>query len=139
MTWLEKEVPNLELCKQLKELGYPQGGDGFCWIGGEFALRIGDVYHRRIRGRNIIRSDVFYTIAPIKIPTLQELGKWLPLSIMVEGTKFIRVIDLHFVAYVSSDMKQYAVIVRDETESNARIKMVIWLKQHGYIDFKKEA
>jgi len=31
MTWIEKEVPSLELCKRLKELGFPQGGSGLYW------------------------------------------------------------------------------------------------------------
>jgi len=28
----EKEVPNLELCKRLEELGYPQEGGGWYWV-----------------------------------------------------------------------------------------------------------
>ena len=32
MNWLEKEVSNLELSKKLKELGFPQKGDGLFWI-----------------------------------------------------------------------------------------------------------
>ena len=29
---LTKEVPSLELCKRLKEVGYPQDGGGWYWI-----------------------------------------------------------------------------------------------------------
>ena len=31
MTWAEKEVPSLELCKRLKELGFSQKGEGWYW------------------------------------------------------------------------------------------------------------
>ncbi|MCD6384449.1 hypothetical protein J7M23_01605 [Candidatus Sumerlaeota bacterium] len=34
----EKEVPSLELCKQLKEFGFPQEGGGWYWKEGKYEL-----------------------------------------------------------------------------------------------------
>ena len=159
MNWLEREVPSLELCKELREVGYPQDTDGYLWTNakkvwlcGEDSWQITEEFYLanekpyyplggipQTDWAKKQRDDWYSKLQMYKAPTCRELGELLPFSIMSEGAKFVRVLDLCFAAYVSSDMKQYVVIVRDNTEPNIRAKMVIWLKQHDYIDFKDGA
>jgi len=68
---LRKEVPSLELCKRLKELGYPQERAGWHWVltkendKEQWALKYYCTY-----------EDIPYWAIHIKAPTYRELGKW---------------------------------------------------------------
>ena len=107
MTWLEKEVPSLELCKKLKKLGYPQENGGYWWYEetetGEFFV---DTSGFPVRSQRIV----------CVAPTIRELVKWVDKSSLAD----------EFVYYPS------------QINPNEFARDVIWLEQHGYIDFKKE-
>ena len=70
MTWVEKEVPSLELCRRLKELGYPQGGGGWYWdetVDYSWKLYLYGNTPAHIKSQSVVKA-----------PTCRELGEWLP-------------------------------------------------------------
>jgi len=74
----EKEVPSLELCKRLKELGYPQEGGGWYWVKTAFgwilAIILDGIW---LSTRNYIKVNDETIKDFIKAPTCRELGEWL--------------------------------------------------------------
>ena len=135
---IRKEVPSLELCKRLKELGYPQDWDGWRWekLRGKSEYEIGYV------------ENPLYKLNPfvddfIKAPTVRELGEWLPDKIPLneygrkgvirfykEKGKYIYTI---YDLVKDDDIEFFS----DEYEVNARTKLLIWLKENEYIEFRK--
>ena len=133
MNWVEKEVPNLELCKRLKRLGYPQEGGGW--------------YYFRFSKKEDFELSFFHKETPLsfygasykhmefyKAPTCRELGEWLP--------------DEFFSArlgeeYVCANMeinpteKDKYPTMNADTEPNVRAKMLIWLVENGYVKFEE--
>lgn len=75
-----KQVPNLELCKKLKELGFPQDGGGWYWDLNNTPPSL--VLYRDTKFERIALLD--YESRLIKAPTVQELEEWLPYSIVFE-------------------------------------------------------
>lgn len=149
----KKEVPNLELCKQLKELGFPQEGMGWYW--GSFE-EPNDKYYlcfRYAENRLVLYGglagtnencvwDVFNDLpVMIKAPTLRELGEWLPVEIYnLYHIKFSQLWDLPGFVYWYEDNDEHALgnfYARASTEANARAEMLIWLAKNNYIKFNK--
>ena len=124
-----KEVPSLELCKELKKLGFPQNRAGWFWVKWEpeepYILAItfdGRNYHNQ-SGRTSTKPPF-----RIKAPTLHEVGEWLPEEFeefKLDGKFWVK------------DRGDYNHLVSDENEINARTKMLIWLAKEGYICFIK--
>ena len=130
MTWIEKEVPNVELCKKLKKLGYPQENGGYWWYEeietGEFFV---DTSGFPVRSQRIV----------CVAPTIRELFTMLPIFIKIEGFRASLVLDKDEVLYSYPPHNTSGGRLHFDGSLPDRLaKMVIWLKQHGYIDFKKE-
>jgi len=72
----EKEVPSLELCKKLKELGFPQGDGGFYWV--HYLSNQWSLGYYEFIEIDYCQWEV------IKAPTASELLKWLPEEITID-------------------------------------------------------
>jgi len=128
----ELEVPSKELCKKLKELGFPQEGGGWYWYSNI----------KNATWRLIFEPEPFSYEEDIeeciKAPTCRELGEWLiKKSILLElGNLFIdydEAVNKWTVCYG----KVGKTWVWDDTEPNARAKMIIFLAENGYLKFQK--
>jgi len=130
---IKKEVPSLELCKKLKELGFPQGGGGWYWIQDDektewvlkFFKEIDSCPHIMLSNDpdgykgdcefngecTIWVSNTFWScefLHLIKAPTCRELIKWI--------------------------YREYRGILVEELA-----KDLVRLKKDGCVDFNKEA
>lgn len=144
---ITKEVPDLELCKKLKECGYPQEGGGWYWVKWNESepYVLGITFDRR----NFYKQDGWVTTFPqnskflVKAPTIRELGEWLPGHIKRLGDLIVekRYDGSWIVKYEEYDdmyeEKYNSMEEIDETEANARAKMLIWLVENGYLNFKE--
>lgn len=138
-----KEVPSLELCKKLRGLGYPQDGGGWYWI-----RRVGHCYWELAlmdsdkKGENLRTwhksgkyewMPIGYTEERIKAPTCRELGEWFPQKWNIVSIQYSN----GYWGISSHEVKRWRIWEAD-TEPNARAKMLIWLREKGYVDFDKE-
>ncbi len=166
MNWLEREVPSLELCKKLKEVGYPQDTDGYLWVNAKKVWVCGEECWAITEEFYLANEKPYYPLGGIpqtdwakkqrddwysrlqwyKAPTCREVGEWLPVSILINGEDAFLDLDhpspeIWIISYMTYDkgFERSIVAFDDKSEISARVKMFIWLKQHGYIDFKKEA
>ena len=125
------EVPSLELCQRLKELGYPQEDGGWYWT--RFPLdrpwqQEWELNLFYIEKRGAIPFKYY-----IKAPTCRELGEWLGghYTTIKQGDSWCGVaIENLRLAFLTN--------FKTGTEPNARAKMVIWLRENGYIKFEEE-
>ena len=137
-----KEVPCLELCKRLKDLGYPQGdfnSGGWYWVlerNGEWEIKY---YPPKWN------SAEFNVVEKIKAPTVRELGEWLPDVIFVGD-------GLNREAYLIRIAKDkwrwwyvnryggwlHSTMFEADTEADLRAKVLIWLVENGYVKLKKK-
>jgi len=141
----EKEVPSLELCKKLKELGYPQTGGGLYW----------DTWGDSLDRPQVVLIDDWdncWSIMRrpkekyyIKAPTLGEMGEVLPAKINALGDGsdwFLRIEkreDCWYVTYGLSKLT-YCVCFEKGEQPDAYARMLIWLAENGYLSFgRKEA
>jgi len=137
------ELPSLELCKKLKELGYPQKGGGWYWASRYIC---GDeTPHDCMLGECrkepkliwVLEFQERYNTENIKAPTVPEMWKWLPRCIRKnKETYFLQVSD-RAISYYDSEYKDVLNFVYDNNLADRIAKMLIWLRQTGYIDFKK--
>jgi len=131
-----KEVPSLELCKRLKELGFPQDGGGWYWV------------KIKKRWRLCLDNDRFNDCwekveKVIKAPTVAEMGEWLPPALnLKEGDAYLYIDrpeeNLWILSYSLRDSFICPIAVDGETEANARAKLLIWLVENGYMSFKED-
>jgi len=70
MIWAEKEVPSLELCKRLKELGFPQSSGGWYWRVDEYKKWLS--FYTDSEYKHRIPNEIF-----IKAPTCREMIEWI--------------------------------------------------------------
>jgi len=126
----EKEVPSLELCRKLKELGYPQDKTGYWW--GYRAHLKDDEQYVLLFGNKILVGELDWW----KAPTCRELGEWLPWYL--PELKFLNVErnEDGFHYYYDEETFNGCYIIAD-TEPNARAEMLIWLVENGYLCFKE--
>ena len=122
-----KEVPSLELCKKLKELGYPQDGGGWYWDTKDRILVF--------TWEEEVIDDL------VKAPTVAEMGEWLPPVInLKEGDIYLEIYklpkNLWILSYCFEDSFICPIAVDGETEANARAKMLICLVENGYVSFE---
>jgi len=118
----KKEVPSLELCKKLKELGYPQGGGGWYWV----LERIHTYYDEwRVKYYPSECEVEFNVLERIKAPTVRELGEHLPkfAASLKEESWWECYTDF----WKRKEGKHYIEV--DELEANARAKMLIYLME----------
>ena len=124
-----KEVPSLELCKRLKELGYLQNGGGWYW----------DTKDRIL----IFTWEEEVIDDLVKAPTVAEMGEWLPPALnLKEGDAYLNIDrpeeNLWILSYSLRDSFICPIAVDGETEANARAKMLIWLIENGHVSFEKD-
>ena len=123
----ELEVPSLELCKKLKELGYPQNTGGWYWVD------LGNGWKPRIEWLGIVDEEISLDDFYIKAPTVRELGEFFP----SEVTCF-RDFKRGFLCEYENRQENIAQSFWEDTEANARAKMLIWLIENGYVRFENE-
>ena len=119
---LQKQVCSLELSKQLKNLGFKQESY-FYWNHQDYS---GDVFynitHIPGKGINAYQECSAYTVA--------ELGEMLPYKY-----NNFRDVDekYHCVAKFDDLSKDKNLYISSKTESDARAKMLIYLKENNLI------
>jgi len=134
---LKKEVPDLELCRKLKELGYPQEGGGWYWV--KNGLVYISVFSKSVQRR----LDIQAKGEVVKAPTVAELGELLlkaqellrtrgnyQINYFLHPDKIIIVYDCG--SFSAGTYKQICHVEAD-TEANARAKAIIHLRESGYI------
>ncbi|OQX86951.1 MAG: hypothetical protein B6D55_04640 [Candidatus Omnitrophica bacterium 4484_70.2] len=134
--WAEKEVPSLELCKRLKELGFPQdGGEGWYWREGKIKPVLGLLIDKSDLGWTLLECvDGIWAKSPylygeelkklIKAPTCRELGEWL-LKV------YLKLPTGHPVRN-----KLISFCLPLKLNPNILSKDLIWLAENGYVKFK---
>jgi len=156
----ELEVPDIEYCKKLKEIGLPQDTGGFYWT--KYKGEINLIYNEDIPHYSFYESDIVF-----KAFTIRELGEWLPSSIEKEYScvsEAKRIFENRVVSDIEKDysISYYLIIEKidekwfckyerldynepvilvlfsDVKLSNALAKMLIWLIKNGYVRFENE-
>ena len=131
-----KEVPSLELCKKLKELGYPQHHYGFILAKFKKEEDFCLLYNEGDYDKDMLK---FYFDEWHKAPTVRELGEWLPDEITKNDRYYYLNIwktgSMWGVKY-QEDNNNICRIYYADTEANARAKMLIWLVENGHVSFK---
>ena len=142
-----KEVPSLELCKRLKELGFPQDSGGWYWDWGNKKLvyvqqtEVGYLIYEleEINYYRLTEDDDLF-INYIKAPTCRELGELLPVEIKGQyHIYFSRGWNTKGIVYWYEDADEHTLgdfYAWADTEPNARAKMLIWLVENGYVTFQ---
>jgi len=157
----ELEVPSLELCKKLKELGYSQNAGGWYWVD------LGNGWKPRIEWLGVVDEEIPPEDFYIKAPTIRELVEWLPSNIEKEysyASETKRIFENRIVSDIEKDysISYYFIIEKTDEEwfckyerlnynepvilvlfsdvklSNALAKMLIWLIKNGYVRFENE-
>ena len=133
---ISNNVPNVELCHELKTLGFPQKQPGFFWVKtDQFEYELCFVHKNTIIILGNIRSNIDIDNGLIKAPTLAELKEFLPSSIYSDSGRY-------WLEYIVSDNHisilynrgtfdggtyDCLFLVRDNSEADARAKAVIEL------------
>ena len=121
MNWTKKEVPSLELCKRLKELGFPQEGEGWCWYTNKEILRWKVVYNKGFYPIEELYGEY------IKAPTCREMAFWI-----AKGVKNLAKEDNDKIGYLIAGKELYWEVSPDDFA-----KDLIWLAKNGYVKFKE--
>jgi len=79
MSNIEKLVPSLELCRKLKEAGFPQGGGGFYW-----RKHKGDKWELEYHFNNAELRRLIMQGVAIKAPVADEIISECPHCVMVD-------------------------------------------------------
>jgi len=157
---IKKEVPSLELCKKLKELGYPQEGGGWYWVkdfipNEEWLLMYVEEYIPEKEsghwGYSVFEPShnmigFMENLDRIKAPTNEELGKWLPERIETSDDTYSLVIEkyddgwtVEYKSYNPYSIEPFdsLIIISADTLSYTMGLMLEWLVENGYVNFKK--
>jgi len=126
---LKDYVPDIELCKKLKDLGFPQDGGGFYWDIGLTGRLYLCLYRKNIKDSffawdGVYRADVIFIDDDfyqnfVKAPTSGELLIYHPPDFKEEY------VDGEF--RIWNDKTNPSFIATDEKEVNAHAKLVIYL------------
>ena len=143
-----KEVPTLELCRKLKELGYPQDRDWLVWVKYKELPdnKGGDILYEQ--GEYILTFgwEVPNEVRTIKASTARELGKWLPERIETSDDTYSLVIEkyddgwtVEYKSYNPYSIEPFdsLIIISADTLSYTMGLMLEWLIKNGYVNFKK--
>jgi hypothetical protein len=125
---LEDQVPSVELCHQLKELGMPQET---MWVW----------YFDRVRSNAGVTEPQWQLIQglgskqfkhlEIGAPTVGELGEILPVTVCGNQMSQARVSD-GWIAFYQMDQS-----VSGQTEAETRAKLLIWCAENGQVDWAR--
>ena len=130
-----KEVPSLELCKKLKESGFPQVKGGFWWVlfetYNEYEICYWDAEHVRWddQGKYVLIggcdccADIVEVEDKIKAPTINEMIKYIK-----QG---------YFNLPVGKKVGCNCCYLPVDIKPDILAKDLIWLVQNGYVSFKK--
>lgn len=123
MMKLEDQVCSLELAKRLKELGVPQESMYMHTCLSEHLTLI--MHSMNVHPSHKLGSA--FTVA--------ELGKLLPSDIVINGEYWWPQISCDWLLYYVNDNKKemWADVYDEETEANARAKMLIYLIENDII------
>ena len=134
MTKLEKHVPSLEMCKRLKELGFPQNSNLCYWM-----QNLTDGMWDLVEGPQRFSNSI--TLAA---PIATELLEWLPaynslraLTITKKDNKSFKSDRGFEIAYQNSNSIQRP-IMKDDNLSEALAKLLIYLVENKIVSFEKE-
>jgi len=120
---IEKEVPSLELCKKLKELGYPQDSGGWYWrkiFKNPNSIQYNwKLVFEQENNPVLVESD-------IKAPTCRELGEWLLKAYLKLPTGHP----------VRSKLISFCSPLK--LNPNILSKDLIWLAENGYVKLTNE-
>ena len=136
---LNKQVPNLELCKKLKELGYPQ--EGLFWYRVDHRVDNDSIVYVSKRKPNY---EAMWTANLIVAPTVAEMGEWLPQIIEIGQVKYQMFITValdkqFFVVYANEHNYEDNApfpIKMCHNEADARAKMLIYLFENKLISLE---
>jgi len=129
MDWIEFEVPSLETCRRLKELGYPQNKDGLFWW---------DLDGLKPRPELTLLAKEHIPRGAIRAPLCREMFGYLPLKIKKNGIWYSLEIGFDHIGYVNREFGTplYAAFIRDLCGLPNRLAdMLIWLVENGYLTF----
>jgi len=127
MKWEEREVSCLELCKKLKELGFPQNEKGWYWDLNYKTPTV--VLFKETKFERL--AFIEYKENLIKAPTFPEMLEWFPSYVWFNKNENLKN------KYEAND-SYHAHTERDRTLPNACAKLLIWLRINNYIEFRKE-
>lgn len=152
------EVPSLELCQRLKELGYPQEGSGWYWIKdeGEWIIVFsedGESYLLEYSGGE---GEYFTAKLPegkVKAPTCRELGEILPAQVADKrytyGIKITKEPSngkwpceyfLWYEAWSTQENEEVQLTLMEvfgESLAEVLAQAVLWLAENGYVKFEE--
>jgi len=154
---LKREVPSLELCKKLKELGFPQTDGGWYWSKwyGWYDEQPQLVFSPDGERFGEWIDEHFIKYYPpdecYKAPTFPEIIDWIPNYIYISDGNIScpnEIIDKGWWAMPDSNLPGRKVIVKDiiygkeieflDTLLNSYAKLLIWLAENNYINFNRE-
>jgi hypothetical protein len=138
---IEQQVPEPELCKRLKELGYPQEGlfwwHNWKWVN-EGQPKTTTTGGWTIKGKGF--PPFFPAERDCVAPTVAELGEWFTgqyeYDCKLHQTRHGWNSEFAILCTKLPDNKFEWVY--GETEANARAKMLIWLVENGYVDLNQK-
>ena len=148
----ELEIPSRELCKKLRELGYPQNGGGWYWGVRNYQKRVLFCNHSQVNLWIKYHQEELEYREIIKAPTCREMGEGLPYFIEAENKILKRTTSYYlyfqklgkdfYKVYYKWEYNEYYQIIPEgcieaNTEPNARAKMRIWLAENRYVEFKR--
>ena len=128
----EKEVPSLELCRELEAIGFPQEGGGWYWM--KFSPERWQLIF--LESRLVLKIDPEFTL---KAPTSTQISEWLPNEIHYDGetycyrqtlkrkSSFGYFDENYWVGYECKDLSNILHSAEGKTEADARAKMLFWL------------
>jgi len=130
---LTKQVPSLELCKKLKELGWDKE-TLYGWYTDECKFYVEYDAVAESESELAREHGAFYT--PIRIepaPTVAELGEVMPCKVKISGMDMYLETVKHedyFECYYKFLNVACSVFFQEATEADARAKMWIYLKEN---------
>ena len=129
----ESEVPSLELCKKLKDLGYPQDGGGWYWTIHKKNYAEVNYFNERLHG-----SELWSEV--IKAPTVTEMWEWLPDAITIAKEVWILNLTKNLGGELVIEYRHRGSVAvhRVNRPVIAMAETLIWLAENGYVRFGDE-
>ncbi|OQX78907.1 MAG: hypothetical protein B6D56_08120 [Candidatus Omnitrophica bacterium 4484_70.1] len=118
----ELEVPSLELCKRLKELGFPQFSGGWYWVLEELTYK--EVWKLKLL------YNIPYAVDNLKIkaPTCREMAFWI-----AKGVKKLTKENNDKIGYLVAGKELYWEVSPDDFAED-----LIWLVENKHVKFEND-
>ena len=129
-----REIPSLELCKKLKKIGYPQG-KGYYYYRYSYDKDFYIGLYEEIAWEE--NPEVYYA------PLQGELEEWLHRHTYPQAEILLgkQTWDGKYFCNLETIGRAQKIIIQsflDGRGPNVRVKMLIWLKENGYVNFEEE-